>query len=106
MLSYSVKNIIHRDALCDLVSIVQFKKSEKTPMEECYFYVTKSNTPPWAFFMFLKLYKWYQIAQSIAYLFGRTTITATLIQSRKLFIKFISLGNNIEYVDFDWKWII
>ena len=62
---------------------------------------TKSNTPPWAFFMFLKLYKWYQIAQSIAYLFGRTTITATSIQSRKLFIKFTSPGNNIEYVDFD-----
>ena len=23
---------------------------------------TKSNTPPWAFFTFLKLYKWYQVA--------------------------------------------
>ena len=23
---------------------------------------TKINTPPWVFFMFLKLYKWYQIA--------------------------------------------
>ena len=30
-------------------------------MEECY---TKSNTPPWVFFMFFKLYEWYQIAQS------------------------------------------
>ena len=28
---------------------------------------TKSNTPPWVFFTFFKLYKWYQIAQ-------RTTI--------------------------------
>ena len=27
----------------------------------------KSNTLPWVFFMFLKLYKWYQIAQSITY---------------------------------------
>ena len=26
---------------------------------------TKSNTPPWMFFMFFKLYKWYQIAQRI-----------------------------------------
>ena len=25
---------------------------------------TKSNTPPWVFFTFLKLYEWYQIAQS------------------------------------------
>ena len=25
--------------------------------------VTKSNTPPWVFFTFLKLYKWYHIAQ-------------------------------------------
>ena len=28
---------------------------------------TKSNTPPWVFFAFLKLYKWYQIVQSITY---------------------------------------
>ena len=27
---------------------------------------TKSNTPPWVFFRFFKLYKWYQIAQSIS----------------------------------------
>ena len=27
---------------------------------------TKSNTPPSVFFMFFKLYKWYQIAQNIA----------------------------------------
>ena len=26
---------------------------------------TKSNTHPWVFFTFFKLYKWYQIAQSI-----------------------------------------
>ena len=25
------------------------------------------NTPPWVFFMFFKLYKWYQIAQNITY---------------------------------------
>ena len=28
-------------------------------------YFTKSNTPPWVFFTFVKLYKWYQIAQRI-----------------------------------------
>ena len=26
---------------------------------------TKSNTPPWMFFTFFKLYKWYQITQRI-----------------------------------------
>ena len=26
---------------------------------------TKINTPPWIFFMFFKLYKWYQTAQRI-----------------------------------------
>ena len=31
-------------------------------MEECYY------RPPQVYFMFLKLYKWYQIAQSITYL--------------------------------------
>ena len=29
---------------------------------------TKSNTPPWLFFTFFKLYKWYQIAQRITYM--------------------------------------
>ena len=28
----------------------------------------KSNTPPWLFFTFFKLRKWYQIAQSITYI--------------------------------------
>ena len=28
---------------------------------------TRSNTPPWVFFTFLKLYKWYQIAPRITY---------------------------------------
>ena len=34
-------------------------------MEE--FNFTKINTPPWVFFKFLKLYKWYQIAQRNTY---------------------------------------
>ena len=29
--------------------------------------LTKSNTSPWVFFKFFKLYKWYQIAQNITY---------------------------------------
>ena len=28
-------------------------------------YFTKSKTPLWVFFMFLKLYKWYQTAQKL-----------------------------------------
>ena len=28
---------------------------------------TESNTPPWVFFTFFKLYRWYQTAQSIIY---------------------------------------
>ena len=60
--------------------IVQFKKREKHPgggggvsfsvklkAKACNF--TKINTPPWVFFMFLKLYKWYQITQSITNVF-------------------------------------
>ena len=29
---------------------------------------TKSNIPPWVFFTFLKVYKWYQIGQRISYM--------------------------------------
>ena len=59
------KNVNIWNALRDLVLFVQFKKYEKTPMEECCFYL--SDIPPLVFFMFLKLYKWYQIAESITY---------------------------------------
>ena len=48
------------DPLRDLVPFVQFKKREKHPWRS-------ANTPPWVFFRFLKLYKWYQIAQWITY---------------------------------------
>ena len=47
--------------LLNLVSFVEFKKREErqwmsvTFSEACNF--TKSNTPPWAFFTFLKFYK-------------------------------------------------
>ena len=55
-------------ALCDLVPCAQFKKREKDPWRSITFSkVAKSNTPPWVFFMFFKLYKWYQIAQRTKY---------------------------------------
>ena len=59
----------------DLVPFVKFKKREKHPRRTvllvklqgsaCKF--TKSNTPPWVFFTFFKLYKWYQIVQRITF---------------------------------------
>ena len=65
---------LHYDALHDLVSIVQFKKREIHPWRSITFSnrlvacnFTKSNTPPWVFFTFFKLYKWYQITQNITY---------------------------------------
>ena len=39
----------------------------KSLLRACNF--TKSNTPPWVFFTFFKLYKWYQIAPSITYMY-------------------------------------
>ena len=59
------------DALRYLVLFVQIKKREKPLWRSATFSNvagTKSNTPPWVFFMFLKLYKWYQIVQGIAYI--------------------------------------
>ena len=61
------------DALRDLVPFVQFKKSEQHPWRSVTFSeasnFTKSNTPPWVFFTFFILYKWYQIAQRITFLY-------------------------------------
>ena len=39
-------------------------------MEKCYF--AKTNTAPLVFFTFLKLHKWYQIAQHITYMVTET----------------------------------
>ena len=44
--------------------------SVKLQAETCNF--TKINTPPWVLFTFLKLYKWYQIAQRITYSEAKT----------------------------------
>ena len=44
--------------------LYNLKKRKKHPWRSGTFNI-KSNTPPWVFFTFLKLYKWYQIAQKI-----------------------------------------
>ena len=55
------------DVLRDLVLFVEFKKRVKHPCKSvtlgCNF--TKINFPPRAFFTFIKLNKWHQIAQPI-----------------------------------------
>ena len=63
-------------ALRDLLPFVQFKKREKLPCRSVNFNCrleaynfTKINTPPWVFFTFFKLYKWYQIAQHITFIY-------------------------------------
>ena len=45
-------------------------KNVKNTHEEVLLLVnyTKSNTPPWLFFTFLKFYKWCQTAQSIIWI--------------------------------------
>ena len=67
------------DALGDLVPFVQFKKREKNPWRKVNFskvagFKPPANTPPWVFFTFFKLYKWYQIAQ-------RTTFVRELLKT-------------------------
>ena len=54
------------DALRDLIPFAQFKKREKDTWRSVTFSI-KSHTPPLVFFTFFKLYKWYQIAQSIIF---------------------------------------
>ena len=60
-------SLVQIDILRDLVPFVQFKKREKHPWRSVTFskVAVKSNTPPWVFFTFFRLYKWYQIVQRI-----------------------------------------
>ena len=61
------------DALRDLVPLYNLKNLKNTQgrvlqlvrLQASTFIFTKSNTPPWLFFMFFELYKWFQIVQSI-----------------------------------------
>ena len=64
--NYSEHAFYFCDALHNLVPFLQFKKRENTHggMLSLSLHL-KSNTLPWVFFMFFKLYKWYQIAQRI-----------------------------------------
>ena len=47
------------------IKVIIIKSSQKHPASVCNF--TKRDAPPWVFFMFFKLYKWYQIVQSVSY---------------------------------------
>ena len=60
--AYKVKN-----TLGGLVPSVQFKKREKQLWRSEAWNFSKSITPPWVFSTFFKLYKWYEIAQSVSY---------------------------------------
>ena len=52
--------------------------------------ITKSNNPRWAFFTFLKLYKWYQIAQRIIY--SQTNIYNIFYTKGLKFLTSLGLG--------------
>ena len=49
-----------------LYQLYNFKKREKHPWRS----IACISTAPWGFFKLFKLYKWYQIAQSITYFTG------------------------------------
>ena len=49
-------------ALRDLVPFVPYKNVKST--HRGVLLLVKSNTPPWVFFTFFELHKWYQIAQT------------------------------------------
>ena len=55
--SYNLKNV--KNTHGGVLILVKLQASA------CNF--TKINTPPWVFFTFLKLYKWYQITQRITF---------------------------------------
>ena len=79
----------------------------KLQTEACIF--TKSNTPPWVFFMFFKLYNWYQIAQSTTYIYRIpfTVFNATAILTFKGTFKEIGYNfmNKKRKHRFQWFWL-
>ena len=84
------------DALCDLVPFVQFRKREKHPWRSVNFNkVGYLGIPPWVFFTFFKLYKWYQIAQ-------RTTcmilFTEAINQNCSVKILFWNISSNLRKI--------
>ena len=69
------------DALRDQKPFVQHKKREKHPWKIVACNFTKSNFPPWVFFTFFILCKWFLIAQRITYFcsfYGKRTIYTVL----------------------------
>ena len=64
---YNLKNMkTNHGGVLLLVKLEAFFTNSCRLFFACIF--TKSNTSPWMFFTFFKLYKWYQIAQNIAYI--------------------------------------
>ena len=60
-------------------------KYEAHCMIRYHLYNLTSNTPPWVFFTFFKLYKWFQIAQRILY--RKKEIPLLALSMRHHFIK-------------------
>ena len=77
------------DALRDLVSFVQLKK-------------TKINTPPWVFFTFLKLYKWYQIVQRTTFNFESLYVDFTDSTERETLEKLVWYRSSRTECDTGW----
>ena len=63
---YNLKNVKNTDRVVLLLVKLQ---------------VTRSNIPPWVFFTFFKLYKWYEIVQRITY---RLSLYMVLVLSSSL----------------------
>ena len=66
--TYKGLNVMRCAIWCNLYNLKNVKNTHgeflilvKLQADACKF--TKINTPPWMLFTFLKLYKWYQIAQ-------------------------------------------
>ena len=64
---------------------------------------TKSNIPPWVFFTFIKLYKWYQVAQHTPErqnIEKKQTINATHFSKFHLHITQSSILGRLNFNDF------
>ena len=66
--------------------------------------LTKSNTLPWVFLTFLKLYKWYQIAQHNTYIFAFPILLE--LQSWNIETEHNFAQNNILYITLSFFVII
>ena len=61
-----MKRFVRFTTICTIKKTHKSLLLVKMQAKACNF--TRSNTPPWAFFVFSKLYKWYQLAQNITYM--------------------------------------